>query len=260
MIKLSINFDSVSLQSNVHVEVALPYPNFVTPDISKCLVTLHCALKSGNHFFDELGIGYYVDRYNTAIISPDLGNSFFVDNNFQNAGCFLRDELFPYLQKSLPIPKEKKDTYCLGISMGAYGATNWALSNPDHFSKVFLLSGVYDFLLEKDPRLKLKREQRNLSRVVASLKNILIDDDNKYCKGSNIIELLDKYDVKADSTCFNLFCGDEDYLSLNQTQSFYEALQKKSLPSNITLLSGGHDNDFWKRAIQSVFESEDFNR
>ena len=88
------------MQSPVTVLIALPYPN-LSSEQTKTLFALHCAMKDGHYFFDELGLGSYVDKHNVAIVAPCLGNSFFVDNKFQSAGAFLRNELMPYLKKNL---------------------------------------------------------------------------------------------------------------------------------------------------------------
>ncbi len=258
MIKLTINFESVILQSNVRLSVALPYPNFVQKQICHTLVALHCALKSGDHFFDELGIGYYVDKYNTAIICPDLGNSFFVDNKFQNVGFFLRSELLPYLSSMMMIPSDKEHTYCLGISMGAYGAVNWALSEPNSFSNVFLISGVYDYCKELDPRIKQDRILKNLAKVVASLKDILFTADGQYISGCDLEDLLSNYVYS--STKFHLYCGSEDYLSLSQTLDFNKRLKELSIPSSLEISKGSHDNYFWRQTVEKIFSTECFEQ
>lgn len=48
--------------------------------------------------------------------------------------------------------------------MGAFGCLNFALNNPEVLSEVFCMSGIYDFTLAHDDRIKSNPKQKNLIR------------------------------------------------------------------------------------------------
>lgn len=255
MIKITLNVDSIFMQSPVTVLIALPYPN-LSSEQTKTLFALHCAMKDGHYFFDELGLGSYVDKHNVAIVAPCLGNSFFVDNKFQSAGAFLRKELMPYLKKKFNFSSLPEENFCLGLSMGAYGAANWTLSE-DCFSKTFLISGVYDFLLERNEMNKMTRSQKNLLRIVSSMKNVLLEG-TEYFEGCCLKDLLTSRQNKLKSEV-EIYCGEDDYLSKPQSEYFYNLLKNENCSVSIDFLTGDHDTAFWKKVISHLFASGKLN-
>lgn len=255
MLKISLSIESQVLLKPVSVEIMLPYGIFSPETSFKTLWALHCAMGSSSLFFDKLNLASYVDKENIAIIAPSLGNGYFINSSYEKQFDFLNDELMPVLRRTLPLSVAPEDNYALGISMGAFGAVHWALSEPCTFSKVALISGIYDFSLPIDPRAKKNREQRPLVKLFGEqlAPKIMQETDGTLRKEADIRPLYSKAALAVQEMGsildFNVYCGEEDYISYDATHHFVEQCQKNGLSSSLYINSGAHNQDFWQYAI-----------
>lgn len=252
MIKCSFTVDSIFMQMPVTVHVALPYPNFRNKKITN-LWALHCAKKNGEYFFNELGLLNIVDSLSYAVIAPDLGNTFFSDTEYAKAGSFLRRELFEIMAEKFGLSMQREQNSLLGISMGAYGALAWLLNEPNLFNKAYLLSGVYDFAFSKEFISKIPREQHSLFRAVMTM-NKLIYNDGQYVPGCDLTELL--ANCTDNSAVIRMFCGQQDGLSLEPSENMLKKLQAKGFDASLSVSSGGHEGNYWRRCLDSIFAKE----
>lgn len=249
MIKCSFAVDSVFMQMPVTVHVAIPYPNFSNKKITN-VWALHCAMKNGEYFFNELGLLNIVDSLSYAVIAPDLGNNFFVDTEFVNAGSFLRRELPEIMEKKFGLSMQREQNMVLGISMGAYGALSWLLSAPSFFSKAYLLSGVYEFDYSEEFKAKIPREQRSLFRAVSAMHK-LIYNNGVYVKGTDISQLLGN--CSDHLTAINMYCGAQDGMCLKPNENMLKKLQAHGFDVSLNLSQGSHDGTYWRSCLESIF-------
>lgn len=250
MIKCTFTIDSLFMQTPVTVHVALPYPDFNGQRI-KNLWALHCAMKNGEYFFNELGMLNIVDSMSVAVIAPDLGNAFFSDTTFANAGSFLRRELPDVMAKTFNLSMEREDNEIMGISMGAYGALAWILSSPKLFSKAYLLSGVYDFDLSPEFIKAVPRAQRSLFRAVSNM-NKIIFDEGTYTEGCDLIKLLEACDDP--NTVIRMFCGLQDGMCMEPNESMLKSLQDHGFDASLSVQDGAHEGAYWRRCIEGIFK------
>lgn len=256
MIRISMKLDSMVLFAPVEVQIALPYSYFKPEtDKYKTLWAFHCALADSSLFFEKLNITNYVDENSLIIIAPSLPNSYFANGPFDRYGDFIEQELIPVLKRYLPISEKREDNFALGISMGAFGCLSLSLKNPQLFSKIACISGFYDYRLEDDPRLRKQRKSLMLKRLSDPfVKRIFNDSNNNLKYECDIRALMDDAMGENNPTCINYYCGETDYLSLNQTQQIFALTKNHQIPCSLTLVEGEHDEISWRGSVSKAID------
>lgn len=250
MITARLTVDSFALRRPVAVAVALPYAVLAERPPFKTVWALHCALRGGDFFFDELSLGQYVEKAGVAVVAPSLGNACFVNSRYEAQGDFLRLELKPVLQETLALSKERADNYLLGVSMGASGAARWALKAPGEFAAAALVSGIYDPLFPMDERAKKSRELRPLAQLfcekIAPL--FLLGEDGQVNPEADFRPLYAQA-AAAGAPRLGLWCGEKDYLCLEPSRHFVDCCREAGLEAELRTAPGTHNLDFWRPAV-----------
>lgn len=257
MIKVKITIDSTVLYRPVEVVAALPHGLLTRPAPYRTIWALHCAMGNGDIFFDQLGLGAFVDKAGVAVIAPSLGNGYYVNSTFEMQADFLKNELQPTLREVLPLSPSRSDNLLLGISMGGFGAVRWALDAFDQFGAVGAISGVFDIRIPLDERAKKSREQRPLAKLFGEklMPKLLLDASGAVSPEADLPKLLDT--GAAGNVLLPrlaLYCGEEDYLSLNQTTAFAEACRQRGIAAHLCLAPGGHNPAYWSTVLPEVVD------
>lgn len=248
IIKLQISWPALALLRPVEVLAGLPAPFSLAKVPYKCLWALHCSMESAALFFDRLDCAALVEQEKIAIIAPSLGNGYFINTPGERQGAFL-EELFGQLPHTLPISTAREDNAVIGISMGAFGAVRWALDSCK-FHIAAAISGVFDCHVPDDSRLQQDRQLKALHGTFRKImRSCLLDTDEKARAGADLAELADRVSSPPDIV---LYCGEEDYISLNQTQWLLNLLQSRNMRVNVHTSPGRHDMSFWKRAFREA--------
>ena len=251
MNKFDLDLFSIILRTNIKIHILVPYPNMKNDDAT-VVWALHPAFKTGSFYYEELGLGYFVDSSNICLVCPDLGNNFFIDNRVLNIGDALRREIYPYVDKLLKaVYSQSFKRKAVGISLGAYGALSWHIYDNSVFDSLFLVSGSYEILSEEtDERLKSKRSQKSLLAIVSSICKRLFDEETKHD-----LNLINKVQSITDKNRkIKLFCGEEDYLCIRNTEKLYENLKRSGVNCSLCTHQGEHDTKYWRTVCSSIFE------
>lgn len=270
MIRLTLTLDSLVLHEPITIQVAMPQLlNFNNVKL-KCVYGLHCLCSDSDLFFRRLNVEDYVEKYNCAFISTSLGNSFYLNSRLNNVADFLDFEFFPYLKSLLPLSDKKEDNFCLGVSMGAFGTLAWALRKQDYFSKVACISGYYDFSLGMSDDLKKQRNAYILAKLSrpymmeafseGSLSTGIIKKETNaeligygcYQESANLIKLIES--AKDHGVDVDLYCGDNDQISLEQSKFFFKHLKEHGFYITYTEVEGVHDVYAWRKALVLAFD------
>lgn len=256
MMRASLSFPSTTLFRPVDIEIVLPGGFTMAKPPFKCLWALHCAMEDGRFFFDSLGVGDLALKYQIAVVAPSLGNGYFMNSDYERQGDFLQ-EMFTQLSANFPISRQREDNAVLGISMGAFGALRWALQSGS-FCSVTSISGTFDCHIPLDERLFKNRRQRALHMSLEkTMRSILLDKDGKTREDADFEIMFEKR--KDDFPNVNLFCSEEDYLSLPQTMAIRDVCVRHDCPVNLKLGNGSHDPAYWRHvmpdAVSGIFEN-----
>lgn len=254
MIKLQMTMHSLVFYKPVQVTIVLPYAPLSPSGPYKTLWLLHPAMGNGDFFFDNFALSALVDKQHIAIVAPSLGNGYFMNSSYEQQASFLEDELRPYLQSCFPLSDRKQDNHLLGISMGAFGAVRWALSVPHAFGAVAAISGVYDVRLPLDTRAKKSRLLRPLVMLFGEkLMPKLFNDEAGIVHPNADINMLIVRISSEECPRLALFCGEEDYISLNQTEALAEHCAVHGLDVEAFYSTGTHDLAYWSTSVVQAF-------
>lgn len=248
MLKLGFSVPSKVLLRPVRVEVAMPYGILAPAPPFSVIWGLHCALEGAEFFFDKLDCGSLVDQYGIAFIAPSLGNGWFINSTYEAHADFL-EELFDFVPQYFPIAREAERNIALGVSMGAYGALRWAMTRY-RFRAAVAIGGVLWPEKEADARINSIREQVAIYRICKKLLKKL-RPESRMDEMPDLGALLAQHNAQ-ESICY-LYCGNEDYLALEQNREFYSLCAKLGQPCEFEILPGGHSRECWSKGLQCAF-------
>ncbi len=253
MMKLRLSFDSTTLYRPVDVVAALPYGWQMAAAPYKTIWALHCVMGNGELFFDKLGVADLVERYGVAVIAPSLGNAYFVNSPYERQADFLRLELRDAMRNVLPLSGESSDNFLIGISMGAFGAVTWALQCP-WFGAVAAISGTFGNLAPLDQRVMKSRALRAIYMTFNGIqRQFLLDEHGNANPEHDVARLM--AEAQHPLPRMELFCGEQDYLSLNQHIAFADLCEKHSCQVRSHCELGGPDQEFWRKILPPAFDA-----
>lgn len=253
MMRLHIKMSSTTLLKPVEIVAAVPYSFGTIDPPFRTLWALHCAMESGEFFFETLNAADIIDKENLVIIAPSLGNGYFVNSPYERQADFLQ-ELIDSMRGILPLAHGKADNALLGVSMGGLGAVRWALDS-GYFGSVTAISGVFDCQLPIDARIMKNRCQRALhatfKKVMAQL---LLDDAGKVHPDADFNRLFQRFKGSFFPQ-LNLYCGGQDYLSLPQTIELKRLCDLYGCPVKLSISDGEHGPTYWRHAFTDAARS-----
>jgi len=149
MALLTLDFHSHQLKMHTVLTVIVPD----TRDIGgkpmaerKVLTLLHGLSEDGTAGVRMSKVELYAQETGVVVVMPSVGRSMYCDNvNGQNYFSHVADEVPSYLHMLLGLSRKREDNYLAGISMGGMGASRIALTYPERYRMVTLLSGLLDF-------------------------------------------------------------------------------------------------------------------
>lgn len=243
-----ISFHSRTLMRPVEIMAALPVSSGRAR--KPVLWALHCAMEDGGFFFNSLGGVALARHLGIAIVAPSLGNGFFLNTGYEPQGDFL-EELADDLPSILAISSEKSENAVLGVSMGGFGAMRWALESGRFFGAA-AISGVFDASMPPDARFRQNEKLAFIHDAFDALMRTRLADPAGHLPGGGSLR-----GVAASHggqwPLLRFYCGRDDYLSLNQTESFYRHCKDLGAPcALVNQLPGGHDIDYWARAFPAA--------
>ena len=249
MIRMSLSFPSTTLFRPVEIAVALPSGFCTARPPYRVLWALHCAMGSGNFFFENLDAAALVDKEHVAIVAPSLGNGYFINSSYEAQGDFLL-EMLGALRDLLPLSHQRADNAVLGVSMGGFGAIRWALES-GLFGSAASISGVFNSTLPPDERMLKKRAQRALYLTFEkTMRRMLLDAEERLRPEADLEYLLQK--TEKNFPHIYLYCGEQDFLSLPHNSELEQACLRHNCPVRLRLVPGEHDLACWRGAFHAA--------
>ena len=250
MMRLKITLSSTTLLKPVEVVAAVPYSFGSVDPPFRAVWALHCAMGSGDFFFEVLNASGIVDKENIVIIAPSLGNGYFINSPYERQADFLQ-ELLESMRGILPLSHARVDNALVGVSMGGFGAVRWALDS-EYFGSMTAISGVFDCQLPIDNRIMKNRGQRALHATFKKVMAQLLLDDTGKTRPDADFNLLFQKKQRSFLPQLNLYCGGQDYLSLPHTMELKRLCDHYGCPVALNISDGGHDAAYWQRAFMDA--------
>ena len=226
------------------------------PEYSKgpwpALYLLHGFSGSRNDWLKNTPIESLACRYGLAVIMPDGGNDFYVDQDYRGTYCgrMTGEELVDVTRKMFSLSDRREDTLIGGLSMGGYGAIRNGLKYRETFGAVMAFSSA---LIQNRYARGDFRKQTDMGIPYGYYTATFVPEDQM--KGSDQDpEALAKAAMRADAIPeLFLACGSGDFL-FGSNLEFHNALQDMGYDHTWWVEKGVHDFDFWNRAVAAGLE------
>jgi enterochelin esterase-like enzyme len=170
----------------------------------------------------------------SVLVMPSLGrNSWWVDGAVDAAASAFLEELMPAVEARLSFSVQRGQRALLGVSMGAFGALQFALLQPQRFCAAALISpAVYDPLPPPDSAA------RRTPQFVRDGKF-----DEQLWLASNYPGRLAAYARSPQKVAFWIASGDRDQPAMLRTaMRLFDRLHKlQPGQADLRLIPGGHD-------------------
>ncbi|MEK0083030.1 alpha/beta hydrolase [Benzoatithermus flavus] len=173
------------------------------------------------------------------IVTPDAGNSWYVDNADAGRGglyasAFL-GELVPFVDARFDTVGDRRGRAIAGLSMGGFGALRLVLARPDLFVAAASLSGA---LFMPDEPLTPADIADLHGAFGTPFERARLERNDPFRMLGGL--------ACAEAPAIYLASGAQDGFRLDEaTASFYLALKRAGIPSSLRIRSGGHDWKFW---------------
>jgi S-formylglutathione hydrolase FrmB len=170
---------------------------------------------------------------------PQVHRSFYRDEVHGNRyWTFLSQELPALVAGFFRVSDRREDTFVAGLSMGGYGALQWALRRPERFAAAASLSGALDV-----SRLRREGDRADLLDRVFGVRAIDGSD-------GDLMALLDRADPGALPALY-VGCGTEDVV-FDHSPAFVERARSRGIAVTSDFGPGEHEWGYWDRQIQNV--------
>ncbi len=141
-----LHFDYLSQILGYHTNIYFILPACIHEGKAPAatLYLLHGGAGNGMDWIRYTSIERYADKYNIAVVMPEVdGSCFYADmKHGYNYFTYLTEEVVAVAEGLLPVNKEPEKRLVAGLSMGGYGAFKWAFNRPDFFGAAANLSGI----------------------------------------------------------------------------------------------------------------------
>lgn len=241
MALFTINYYSTILGHDTEVVVVLPDHKDIsdfTPQPVKydVLYLLHGMGDNASGWLRYSNVERYANTFNFMVVMPTAEHSFYTNAIHEKKwGDFFEQELPYHIAQWFPVSDNR---YIAGLSMGGYGALKLAFNRPNYFKGAAGLSSVLSLNAFKE----------------AAPRHLLPTIEQIYRTIYNTTEPTD--DIQAMLPQLNpnnlplilQFVGTEDFL-YQDNQDFKDKMSALNLPYHYEEWQGGHDWDFWDKAI-----------
>lgn len=240
---MELHVFSEAIEMMTTVNVLLPDMKNMTDEPLETLYLLHGYSDDHTAWMRKGHMEDYAEQYRLCVVMPEVAHSFYTDLPWKEKYfTFVSQELPAYLEKLLPLRKDRAGRFVAGLSMGGYGAMKLALSYPDRFAAVACLSGA----------VWMEPEYQDRTGKGGHLLNLAYDSAEDMAKrGGSITALADKLTKETAPRIYQA-CGTEDFL-YESNQKFFAAHGKR-LDITYVTEPGIHNWAFWQRHIQKALE------
>lgn len=233
---------------------AMPEPGKSTPGVGepfKTIYLLHGYSGSRNDWLRHSDIELWANRYGYAVIMPDGGNSFYLDN--EDTGEYFGDhigrELVTLTRRMFPLSHRREDTVIAGLSMGGFGALRNGLHYNDTFGSIIALSSA----LITGEVAAMQPGTGNAIAPYGYYRHTFGDPGKLSGSDKDPKHLANECLKNSLMPDIFLACGTEDFLYAQNTD-YHTHLQSIGYPHQWRTQEGNHDFDFWNKAMPAALE------
>jgi len=182
------------------------------------------------------------------VVMPRAGNSWYVDDvrpdGFGPVAQAMTSDLVAHVDQAFKTASCRSGRAVAGLSMGGFGAIQFAFEHPDKYAAAISLSGS---LFSKG----LTYELKNFPRFVGLFGGVYGEPlnqarFNKY----NVFAKLDRFAKAIEKPAIWLAAGDDDFPSIFRgAVRLHLELRRRNIKSELRVDNAGHTWGYWRRAI-----------
>jgi enterochelin esterase-like enzyme len=183
------------------------------------------------------------------IVMPDGENSWYINAPTGQGDYeeFFFKEFIPFIDKTYQTRAERGYRGIVGLSMGGYGATMYALKHKEMFAAAAGLSGAYftDAEIENGSDGMWSQFFASIYGTNQAGKARL----SKEWQENSVFNLVQKMSVEdLNKTRWYFDCGDDDFL-FRGNAALHVALAEKQVKHEFRMRDGGHTWTYWRTGI-----------
>jgi putative tributyrin esterase len=183
----------------------------------------------------------YVAPLGIAVVMPQVHKSFYTDEvSGLPFWTFLSQELPSVVQQLFRVSTRPQDTFVAGLSMGGYGAMQWALREPWRFGAAASLSGA----------LMISNVGHEDEPDFADLMRRVFGEAPIAGTGHDLSHLVTTVDPSTIPPLY-VACGTEDFL-FRANQYVVGIAQGAGVEVTVDFGPGDHEWEYWDTQIQKV--------
>jgi enterochelin esterase-like enzyme len=176
------------------------------------------------------------------IVMPQGGTDWYVDRKEKIETAFF-DNLIPEIETHYAVEKERGGRAIGGVSMGGFGALHYAMTRPDHFCGVLLLSPAI-YADEPPPASAARRVGVFGDRQF----------DLRVWHALNYPALWNAYMSKPWRLPMFVSSGDDDLTIQAEASALYTHLRLAGNPAALRIVDGGHTWDVWRSLLPAALK------
>jgi enterochelin esterase-like enzyme len=176
------------------------------------------------------------------IVMPQGGTDWYVDRKEKIETAFF-DNLIPEIETHYAVEKERSGRVIGGVSMGGFGALRYAMTRPDHFCGVLLLSPAI-YADEPPPASAARRVGVFGDRQF----------DLRVWHALNYPALWNAYMSKPWRLPMFISSGDDDLTIQAEASALYTHLRLAGNPAALRIVDGGHTWDVWRGLLPAALK------
>lgn len=245
---------SKSLLQDTSFQVILPQDGrrYIWDGMPKTLILLHGLSDSAATWVRKTAIERYAERYDLAVIIPEVQRSWYQDMVYgTKAFTYITEEVPELAAKLFHLSIRREDMLIAGLSMGGYGALRCALERPDRFAYCGAFSGAYD--LEEIYEMATQPGGESVLAGVPEDYTAIFGADRRVPETVKLPYLLDHLAPAELLPSVYMICGTEDFL-YRQTCRVRELCRKKLPRFAYEEWPGHHEWDMWDEAIERMLK------
>ncbi|MDO4522804.1 MAG: alpha/beta hydrolase family protein [Eubacteriales bacterium] len=219
----------------------------------KTLILLHGLSDSAATWVRRTSIERYAERYDLAVIMPEVHRSWYQDMVYGiNAYKFITEEVLNLAANMFHVSTKKEDVLIAGLSMGGYGALRCALENPEKFGYCGAFSGAYD--LKQLIQIASSPDGKDLLAGMVEDYGAIFGEKTQIPKEVTVKHIIKNAgDLKERLPKVYMMCGTEDilYPQTCEAKKLCETYLKEFIYEE---WSGHHEWDMWDTAIEKMLQ------
>lgn len=245
---------SKSMLQDTAFNVILPHDGrrYIWTEPPKTLILLHGLSDSAATWIRRTAIERYAERYNLAVIIPEVQRSWYQDMVYGvRAFHYITEEVLDIAEKMFHVSTKREDVLIAGLSMGGYGALRCALEKPEKFKYCGAFSGAYD--LKDMYRMSTEPGGESVLTGLVEDYGAIFGERKEVPKEVEIPEIICKVKNKPVQPSVYMMCGTEDFL-YKQTCKVRELCEQSLSDFCYEEWPGHHEWDMWDEAIERMLK------